>query len=109
MKEAVISIAAGAGQLPLILTARRLGFAVIAVDRDPDAPGMELADARLVRSTHDLEGILEGLEPLRERFRSRAVATKSSGVPVATTAGVAHALGLPGLNPECARLAVSRT
>ena len=51
MKDAIISVAAGEGQVPLIRTVRRLGFAVIAVDRDADAPGMALAEDRVVCST----------------------------------------------------------
>ena len=39
MKDAIVSVAAGTSQLALIRAAKRLGYAVIAVDRDPNAPG----------------------------------------------------------------------
>lgn len=108
MKDAMVSIAAGAAQLPLLRAARRLGFAVLAADRDVYAPGFALADACVVKSSHDADGILCDLDLIGARFRVRAVATKSSGIPVATAARVARALGLRGLEPELAVQAVTK-
>ena len=107
MRAAIVSIAAGPAQVPLIEAAKRLGYAVVAVDRDPDAPGMELADQAVVCSAHDPMGVLRRLAQ-HQRFRIKAVATKSSGKPVATTAKVAYALGLKGLNPYIADLGVTK-
>ncbi|MEW6073218.1 MAG: hypothetical protein AB1726_11595 [Planctomycetota bacterium] len=108
MREAIVSIGAGAGQVPLLAAARRLGFAVVAVDRDPAAPGLALADAAVAASTHDPHAVRRALAPLAARFRLVAVAAKSSGVPVATAARVARELGLPGLDPAAALLAITK-
>ena len=108
MTAAVVSIAAGEGQIPLLRAARALGFAVIAVDRDVDAPGLAFADEAILCSTHDAEAVIRGLVPLRGAYDLAAIATKSSGVPVATAARVARALGLRGLDPDGAQRAVTK-
>ena len=104
MPDALLSIAAGASQLCLLEAAKRKGLAVVAVDRDPEAPGFALADRAVVASTHDADEVLRALHAMEGGIDGAgtlpivAVATKSSGPPVATTARVAAALGLPGLN-----------
>lgn len=108
MRDALVSIAAGPRQLPLVHAARRRGLAVIGVDRDPDAVGFAACDARIVRSTHGPDPILGELRELAGEFRIVAVLTRSSGEPVATTAALARALGLAGLDPERACLATSK-
>ncbi len=108
MKDVLVSIGGGTGQLPLIEAARRIGLDVVVVDRDPRAPGAASAGGRVVASTHDPAAVLRGLCPLLATRRPRAVATKSSGTPVATCARVARALGLPGLEPAAAELAVTK-
>ena len=108
MKDAIVSVAAGASQLALIRAAKRLGYAVIAVDRDPHAPGFAEADATVVVSTHDPDAVLAGVLPLRERFRVRAVLAKSSGEPVATAARLARELDCRGLDSRVAGLSTSK-
>lgn len=107
MQDALVSIAAGASQRPLYQAARRAGLAFVAVDRDPGAALMPLADARVVASSHDADAVLAGLRGLAG-LRFRAVVTQSSGAPVATCARVAAALGLPGLEPGLAEEATSK-
>ncbi|MCZ6598925.1 MAG: ATP-grasp domain-containing protein [Planctomycetota bacterium] len=109
MKDAIVSVAAGTSQLALIRAAKRLGYAVIAVDRDPNAPGFAEADATVVASTHDPDQVLAGVLPLRERFRVCGVLAKSSGEPVATAARLARELDCRGLDPDIARLSTSKT
>ena len=105
-RDVLISIAAGPLQLPLLHSARSVGLGVVALDREPEAVGFALSDATARASTHDadaaLEAILETLMPRRD-LRPVAVATKSSGPPVTTTAVVARELGLRGLHPQRAR------
>jgi biotin carboxylase len=108
MRKALVSIAAGRSQLPLLRAAEREGLAAIGVDRDPAAEGLGLCDERVACSTHDPDAVLAGLAPLRARYEIVAVATQSSGRPVATAARVAAALGLPGLDPERAERATTK-
>ena len=109
MRDVLVSIGGGAGQLPLIEAARAQGLGVVVVDQDPRAPGASLADGRVVASTHDPDAILRGLRPLLATRRVRAVATKSSGAPVAAAARIARELGLAGLDVDLARESVTKT
>jgi len=108
MKDAVISIAAGWSQIPVLRAARELGFEVIAVDQELTAPGLRYATEHVRVSTHDAEAVMHGLQPYRDTYEFKGVVTRSSGSPVATAAAVAHALGLRGLDPLVARRAISK-
>lgn len=108
MRPAVVSLAAGASQLVLIERARSAGLAVVAVDRDPAAPGLARADAAVIHSTHDATGLAAQLRAL-PGLDLRGVLTRSSGAPVLTAARVARELGLPGLDPELAERASSKS
>lgn len=44
MNETIISLAAGKSQLPLIKSAKKMGLQVVAIDRNPSAPGFDFAD-----------------------------------------------------------------
>jgi biotin carboxylase len=108
MKPAVVSLAAGASQLPLLSAARALGHAVVGVDRDPEPAGAELCDALVQASTHDADEVQRALAGLPAELKPIAVVTKSSGPPVVTTARVARALGLRGLDPDLAERALTK-
>lgn len=107
-RPALVSLAAGASQVPLIRAARARGLEVVGVDRDASAAGLPLCAAHVAASTHDAEEVLVGLRAL-EGFDVRGVVARSSGPPVETAAHVARALGLPGLDPDVASRAVSKS
>jgi biotin carboxylase len=78
---------------------------VIAVDRDPGAPGFRHADRRAIVSTEDELGI----ERLAEAERVDGVIAPGIDWPVGIAARVAAKLGLPHpLTPESAVLATSK-
>ena len=79
MKDALICIAVGWSQIPLLRAARELGFEVIAVDQDLTAPGLRYATEHVRASTHDAEAVMKGLQPYRDRYELKGVVTKSSG------------------------------
>lgn len=108
MRPAIVSLAAGASQLVLIERAQAAGLAVVAVDRDPDAPGLARADTAVLHSTHDPEGLATKLRAL-PGLELRGVLTRSSGAPVLTAACVARELGLPGLEPGLAARASTKS
>ena len=56
-RQRLLVLGAGPAQLGLLRAARRRGLFVIAVDRDPAAPGFEYADKRALVSTEDEPGI----------------------------------------------------
>ncbi|MFT5292219.1 MAG: biotin carboxylase [Planctomycetota bacterium] len=110
-RAALISVAAGASQLPLLRSAKELGLAIVALDQDPDAAGFALCDLAVIASSHDSEeaqGALSKALATRPDLRPVCVVTKSSGAPVATAADLARALTLPGLCPKRARSLVAK-
>jgi len=109
VKDALVVVAAGESQLPLVRAALARDLAVLAVDRDPRAAALALEGVVHVEaSTHDAEEALAALAPFLEDHRAVGVVTKSSGPPVATTAELARELGLAGVEPEFARLSASK-
>jgi biotin carboxylase len=90
--RSLLVLGAGPAQLGLLEAARRRdGLNVIAVDRDPLAPGLALADERAILSSEDEQGI--------DRLaRARAVAgivSPGADWPVGIAARVAERLGIP--------------
>jgi biotin carboxylase len=101
----LLVLGAGPAQLGLLRAARERGLFVIAVDRDPGAPGFEFADRRAVVSTEDEPaiGMLAAAEELN------GVIAPGIDWPVAIAARVAARLGLSHpLSPEAAAVAVSK-
>jgi biotin carboxylase len=101
----LLVLGAGPAQLGVLRAARDRGLFVIALDRDPAAPGFEYADRRAVVSTEDEPAIsmLAAAEELD------GVIAAGIDWPVAIAARVAARLGLPHpLTPETAALAVSK-
>jgi carbamoylphosphate synthase large subunit len=105
---AIVCLAAGKSQMIVIRKAQELGFAVIAVDRNPQAIGFDLADERIVASTYEARPILEHLEKLSARYTLKAVVNRSAGPPVITAAELSEQLGLPGISPNVARLVIDK-
>lgn len=101
----LLVLGAGAGQLGLLEAAHDRGLFVIAVDRNPAAPGFRFADRRAIISVED--------EPQIDRL---AVAERVDGIvapgidwPVAIAARIAERLVLPHpIDPATAVLATSK-
>ena len=105
-RRRLLVLGAGAAQLGLLEAAAALDLFVIAVDRDPAAPGFPLADRRALISTEDEPGI----ERLAEAERVDGVIAPGNDWPVAIAARVAARLSLAHpLSPETAVLATSKS
>ena len=102
----LLVLGAGPPQLGLLEAAAALpDVEVLAVDRDPQAPGFALADERAVLSTED-EGGVERLARARE---VDGLVSPGGDWPVGIAARVAERLGLPHpLDPAAAAAAVSK-
>jgi biotin carboxylase len=101
----LLVVGAGPAQLGLLAAARKRDLFVIAVDRDPEAPGFRYADRRAIVSTEDEPGI----ERLARAERVDGVVAPGIDWPVAIAARVAERLGLPHpIAPESAVLATSK-
>lgn len=103
MKEYVIMIGGGELTMPAYVIAReQLGLGIIAMDYDPETPGMRYADEAVPISTKDAHAAAEAAGSLADRLPIRGVFTVGADVEV-TVAAVADALGLPGVSLDVAR------
>lgn len=104
-RRRLLVLGAGAGQLGLLETARRVGLYVVAVDRDPAAPGFRYADRRAIVSVEDEHGV----DRLAAAELVHGVIAPGIDFPVAVAARVAARHNLPHpLTPEVAQAAVSK-
>ena len=103
--EALLVLGAGPAQLGLLAAARARGLFVIAVDRDPRAPGFAYADRRALLSTEDESAV----ERLARSERIAGVIAPGTDWPVKVAARLADHLRLPHpISPASAALAVSK-
>jgi biotin carboxylase len=101
----LLVLGAGPAQLGLLGAARQQGLFVIALDRDPTAPGFRYADRRAIISTEDEHGI----ERLASAENVEAIIAPGIDWPVGIAARVAERLGLPHpIAPAVANRAVSK-
>ena len=101
----LLVLGAGAAQLGLLAAARDRGLHVIAVDRDPAAPGFRYADRRAIISAEDEPGI----DRLAAAERVDGIVAPGIDFPVAIAARVAERLALPHpIRAETALLATSK-
>lgn len=103
LKPAVVCLAAGKSQLIVIEKAKELGYAVLAVDRDPHAPGFKLSDEMIQLSTSTAGPIIDRLQMMREKYNIVGVLNRSSGLPVVTAAQICQAMKLRSTPPESAQ------
>jgi len=95
----VLFVGAGRHQRRAIEQARQRGLRVVAVDRNPRAPGLLAADAGEVVDFTDVPAVTE----VARAHRVDGVLTVSADRAVPVVAAVAEALGLPGIGRETAR------
>jgi biotin carboxylase len=96
--KAVLFVGAGRHQRRAIARARDLGLRAVAVDRNPDAPGLAEAHAGHVLDFSDVASVTE----IARRERVDGVLTVSADRAVPAVAAVAEALGLPGIGTQTA-------
>lgn len=101
----LLVLGAGPAQLGLLGAARGKGLFVIALDRDPTAPGFRYADRRAIISTEDEHGI----ERLASAESVDGIIAPGIDWPVGIAARVAERLGLPHpIDAAVANRAVSK-
>ena len=98
--KTVLFVGAGRHQRRAILRAQELGLRVAAVDRNPDALGLQVADVPKVVDFSDPGAVLAAVQDLK----IDGVLTISADRAVPVVAAVAAELGLPGIGVETAHL-----
>ncbi len=96
----VLFVGAGRHQRRAILQAKAQGLRVVAVDRNPEAPGFKEADVGRVVDFADADAVIKATR----RFRLDGVLTVSADRAVPVVAAVAEARGLPGIGTATAHL-----
>lgn len=98
MNDYVLVVGGGKNSVLLVDKIHGLGFNVIVVDKDRNAPAMPCANKKITLSTYESAPIIDKLEKLKkEGVKIIAAVTRSSGIPVIATAEIASHLKLPGV------------
>ena len=95
----VLFVGAGRHQRRAIIQARERGHRVVAVDRNPDAPGLRVADVPEVVDFADIDAV----EAAARANDVDGVLTVSADRAVPVVAEVASRLGLPTIGADVAR------
>jgi biotin carboxylase len=90
-RQRLLVLGAGPAQVGLLRAARDRGLFVIAVDRDPAAPGFAYADKRALVSSEDEPDV----DRLAQAERVHGIVSPGADWPVGIAARVAERLGLP--------------
>jgi biotin carboxylase len=101
MKERIIILGAGVMQGPAIRIAREMGLFAVALDADPRAPWVSLADRFEQIDLKDKEGIEAFARSLKSNGGLSGIMTAGTDFS-ASVAWVAERLGLPGIPYEAA-------
>ena len=94
----ILIIGAGFGQVPGIRKAKEMGYVVVAVDRDPNAPGMKLADHAYEVDVLDQKQILE----IAIRHKIDGVFTLQTDLPMPTVGYINDHFGFSGVSLQTA-------
>lgn len=107
-KPVFVVLGASSDQLFMIRTAQEMGFAVLAIDMNPDSPGRQVAEHFAAISTHDVAAITAYFDECRAGGMALAgVSTMGSDIPHIVTALAEH-LGTPAISRESAELATDK-
>jgi biotin carboxylase len=100
----ILFVGAGRNQRRAIARVRELGVRVVAVDRNPDAPGFADADVGEAVDFADPEAVAI----VGRTHRVDGVMTLAADRAVPIVARVAELMGLPGIGSEAAHLATNK-
>jgi len=101
--KTIMFLGAGEEQCEAIDIALDLGLKVIAVDGNPMAPGLKIADVGINADIKDVEAMIE----IGKKYKVDGVMTHAVEIPQ-VVAKVAKALNLPGLDPDVAERATNK-
>ncbi len=100
----MLFVGAGRHQRRALARLKELGARVVAVDRNPDAPGFGTADVGEAVDFGNVGAVTE----VGRRHGVRGVMTFAADRAVPVVAGVAEALGLPGIGTEAAHVMTNK-
>jgi biotin carboxylase len=98
--KTILFVGAGRHQRRAIARAQEFGLRVVAVDRNPDAAGLALADVGEVVDFQDIEGVIE----VARNHAVDGALTVSADRAVPIVAAVTEELGLPTIGTDVAHV-----
>jgi len=96
--KSIMIIGAGFGQLPAISKSKKMGLNVIAIDKNPNAIGMSIADFSYPIDILDIDNSIK----VALKHKIDGVMTMQTDLPVPTVGAINDALGLTGIGFEVA-------
>lgn len=106
-QKRLLVLGAGTDQLFMIKTAQEMGLLTLAVDMNPDAPGLKVADDGAVVSTRDIPALKDFLDAYTRDKPIHGVSTMGSDIPHIIVA-IAEHLGTPHISMETAQIATNK-
>jgi biotin carboxylase len=103
-ESTVLFVGAGRHQRRALVRVKELGVRIVAVDRNPEAPGLSVADAAEVVDFANVAKVAE----VGRRHGVRGVMTFAADRAVPVVAAVAETSGLPGIGTETAHLMTNK-
>jgi biotin carboxylase len=100
----LLVLGAGLAQVDAIQRVKDLGHKLIAMDGDPQAPGLDVADQSFILDITDADEVIK----VAQKLNIDGVISFSVEAVVKTVAEAAAALNLPGISPEAADNATSK-
>jgi biotin carboxylase len=106
--KTILIISGGIEAVPGIQLSKEMGLFVVVSDGNPNAPGFEYANDKIIASTYDVNETVQKAKHYHETVRKiDGVMCIASDVPL-TVASVAKELSLPGIPVESAELAMDK-
>jgi biotin carboxylase len=97
MSKRILIVGAGPNQVGVITKAKAMGFHAIAMDGDPEAPGLAYGDVAIEGNITDADEIIR----VAQEHQADGIYPAAEACVVAA-AQAAQAIGLPGVSPETA-------
>ena len=97
MSKAFIFVTAGYWQLPAMKRAKMMGFHCVAIDSNPEAPGLAVSDTPIVAQLNDLERITNAIDSLGLEVCAVLSYCSEVGIFPAAQLRDYYKLGFPGL------------
>jgi hypothetical protein len=109
--KVLIILGAGKAQIPIIETAKKLDYFVIAIDRNQESRGFKIVDKKIIISTYDSKTVVDELIKLKDKYNYKyiGVIARTSGPALYTAAAISETFGLPGLMAEIVPLATEKS
>jgi len=108
LAKTILIVSGGIEAVPGIIRAKTMGYHVVVSDGNPNAPGFEYCDDKIIASTYDISESVKRAKSYNSNTRKiDGVICIAADIPL-TVASIADELGLRGLPLKTASLAMDK-